>query len=118
MNNDLKKREYIVLVLLRPFHYNTQMTSWSSSVNATLVINVNHSICVNITQNITLYRRARLSIIRERIRTNEQGYISNEHREFACHILKRVQANNDKKMPCKSMPYISTQCHLVKMIVL
>jgi hypothetical protein len=59
-----------------------------------------------------------LSIIRERIKTNEQGYISNEHREHACHILKRVQTNNDKKVPCESVPYLSAQSHLVTMIVL
>ncbi len=27
--------------------------------------------------------------------------------------LKRLQANNDKKVPCESMPYLSVQFHLV-----
>jgi hypothetical protein len=37
----------------------------------------------------------------------------NEQRGCDCYIIRKVKANNDKKVPCESMPYLSVQFHLV-----
>jgi hypothetical protein len=38
-------------------------------------------------------------------RTNGQDYISNEHKERNCYIIKKIQANNNKKLPYERVPY-------------
>jgi len=36
----------------------------------------------------------------------------NEQRGCDCYIIRKVKANNDKKVPCESMPYLLVQFHL------
>jgi hypothetical protein len=60
---------------------------------------LDHSSSLHITQSTGLYRSARISVIKEKrkekeiketIRTNEQGYTSNEQRGWDCYIIKEI----------------------------